>query len=103
MYKKIHILFCMTFILGACAVATSEPTSTPMPTLIPSPTPAAWERAGWNILWHDEFDGTELDRTNWTFDIGGSGWGNHEWEAYTDQPENIRLENGMLVIEARED
>ena len=87
-------------------MTTPEPTSTPAPTPSstpePSPTPV-WERTGWEIVWHDEFDGTELNRENWTFDIGGNGWGNQEWQAYTDRPENVRLENGMLVIEAREE
>jgi beta-glucanase (GH16 family) len=69
---------------------------------MPTPT-AIWERAGWEIAWHDEFDGTELDLKNWTFDIGGNGWGNQEWQTYTDRPENVRIENGMLVIEAREE
>jgi len=104
MYKKLHILLCTTLLLGACTpLLTPEPTQTPSPTSIPSATPAGGDRDGWNIVWHDEFDGPELDRANWNFDIGGNGWGNAEWEAYTDKPENIRIENGMLVIEARED
>jgi len=104
MYKKLHILLCATLLLGACTpLLTPEPTQTPSPTSIPSATPAGGDRDGWNIVWHDEFDGPELDRANWNFDIGGNGWGNAEWEAYTDKPENIRIENGMLVIEARED
>jgi beta-glucanase (GH16 family) len=97
MHKKITIFLCSTFILGACVMNTAE--STPIPTS----NSAAWDRDGWNIAWHDEFDGAELDRTNWIFDIGGNGWGNQESEAYTDRPENVRLENGMLVIEAREE
>lgn len=100
MFKKYHILLCITFILGACAMTTPEPT----PTSVPTPTPTAiWEQADWNIIWHDEFEGSQLDLKNWTFDIGGNGWGNAEWQAYTDKPENIRIEDGMLVIEARED
>ena len=102
--KKLHLLLVLAFVLGGCAVSTPEPTATPLPpTPVPSPTPAAWDREGWNIVWHDEFDGPELNRANWNFDIGGSGWGNAEWQAYTDKPDNIRIENGMLVIEARED
>ena len=103
MYKKLHILLLVSFILGACTALAPEPTSTPVPTPMPSPTPAPWDLDGWNIVWHDEFDGPELNRENWNFDIGGSGWGNAEWEAYTDAPENVRIEDGMLVIEARED
>ena len=102
--NKLNVLLIFAFLLGACAVSTPEPTATPVPpTPAPSPTPAAWDREGWNIAWHDEFDGPELNRENWNFDIGGNGWGNAEWEAYTDKPENIRIEGGMLVIEARED
>lgn len=102
MYKKFHLFLYLTFILGACAVTAPEPTPTSVPTPMPTPT-AEWDRAGWIITWHDEFDGSELDLKNWTFDIGGGGWGNQEWEAYTDRPENVRVENGMLVIEAREE
>ena len=104
MYKKLHVILCLLFILGACATPTPEPTPTspPVPTPVPSPTPE-WNRAGWNIAWHDEFDGTELNLKNWTFDLGGGGWGNQEWEAYTNRPENVRVEDGMLVIEAREE
>ncbi|HSL28936.1 MAG TPA: glycoside hydrolase family 16 protein [Anaerolineales bacterium] len=102
MPKKPFTLLCIPFLLGACAVATPEPTSTPVPSATPSPSPTAeWERSGWEIVWHDEFEGSELDTTNWTFDIGGNGWGNQELQAYTDRPENVRVENGMLVIEAR--
>lgn len=103
MYKFFHTFLLVSFILGACAAGTSESTSTAVPTPIPSPTPAPWDIDGWNIVWHDEFDGLELNRENWNFDKGGNGWGNAEWEAYTDSPENIRIEDGMLVIEARED
>jgi beta-glucanase (GH16 family) len=102
MRKKLYIILC-AFILAACAVTGPEPTPTSVPpTPVPSPT-AEWERTGWEIVWHDEFEETELDLKNWTFDIGGGGWGNQEWQAYTDRPENVRLEEGMLVIEAREE
>ena len=61
-----------------------------------------WDRAGWNIVWHDEFEGTELDRTNWTFDIGGSGWGNQELQYYTEGTSNVAMDGqGHLVITAR--
>ncbi len=56
---------------------------------------------GWTLIWHDEFDGQAIDSSNWTFDSGGGGWGNGEAEYYTSRPENARVENGMLVIEAR--
>lgn len=106
MHKILHFLLVLSFLLSACQAATPEPTPvvpTPAPSLTPSPTPAPWERAGWNLVWQDEFEDTELDRTRWTFDIGGNGWGNQELQMYTDRPENIRIEDGILVIEAREE
>lgn len=106
MHKILHFLLVLSFLLSACLAATPEPTPvvpTPAPSLTPSPTAAPWERAGWNLVWHDEFEDTELDRTHWTFDIGGNGWGNQELQMYTDRPENIRIEDGILVIEAREE
>jgi beta-glucanase (GH16 family) len=103
MDKKLYILVLTGLLLGACIAMAPEPTPTPVPTQVPSPTPAAWDLEGWNIAWQDEFDGPELNRENWNFDIGGNGWGNAEWQAYTDKPENVRIEDGMLVIEARED
>ncbi len=45
----------------------------------------------------------EIDRTNWTYDIGGWGWGNGEAQYYTDRPENARTQNGLLVIELRDE
>ncbi len=35
---------------------------------------------------------------NW---VTGGGWGNNESQYYTDRPENVRVENGKLIIEAR--
>lgn len=26
----------------------------------------AWERAGWDLVWHDEFDGKSIDGSKWT-------------------------------------
>jgi len=52
-------------------------------------------------VWHDDFDGPALDATKWVRETGGGGWGNNELEFYTDRPENARVENGYLVIEAR--
>lgn len=76
------------------------PVATPAPTPTPTPLPE-WERTGWTLVWHDEFDGEVLNLDNWTYDLGGSGWGNHEYQYYTARPENARLEEGLLVIEAR--
>ena len=58
---------------------------------------------GMKLVWHDEFDGKAIDKTNWTYDLGAGGWGNGEAQFYTDRSENARVENGLLIIEARQE
>ncbi|MGE6753457.1 carbohydrate binding domain-containing protein [Rossellomorea sp. NPDC071047] len=67
----------------------------------------------WSLMWHDEFNQTEIDRGKWTFDIGNGytdangqfipGWGNNEKQYYTDRPENAKTKDGKLVITAKEE
>lgn len=57
----------------------------------------------YRLVWSDEFDGSALDESNWTPQIGGNGWGNQEAQYYTDRSENLRVEDGCLVIEARKE
>jgi endo-1,4-beta-xylanase len=59
----------------------------------------------WQLVWSDEFDGPAIDRSKWEYQIGNGsgGWGNKEKEYYTDRSENSRIEDGKLVIEARND
>jgi len=57
----------------------------------------------WKLIWHDEFDGRDgsaIDSSKWTNDIGGSGWGNRELQYYTDRLTNVSQSQGMLVIKA---
>ena len=59
--------------------------------------------------WSDEFDKTGTpDSSKWNYDLGDGcpgncGWGNNEAEFYTNDPKNVRVENGNLVIEAHKD
>lgn len=64
---------------------------------------AAAAPSGWQLVWSDEFDRAGApDPAKWTHDVGGHGWGNREKQFYTaDRLENARVENGLLVIEAR--
>ena len=58
------------------------------------------------MTWSDEFngaDGTPPDPQKWVAETGGHGWGNNELEYYTTRRENLRQENGQLVIEARKE
>jgi beta-glucanase (GH16 family) len=57
--------------------------------------------------WADEFDGPLLDPTKWSAetDRNRDGWYNHEaqYYAHADRPQNLRLEGGRLILEARRD
>ena len=51
-----------------------------------------------NIVWSDEFDGPGIDKSVWTYDVGGQGFGNGQLEYDTARRENSYIENGNLVI-----
>jgi beta-glucanase (GH16 family) len=92
---------------SAPPITTAATTTTvpPLPTTtiaVPEPMPIE-PPDGFELVWNDEFDGDTIDPANWTYDIGGWGWGNGEAQYYTDRPENARVENGLLVIEARQE
>ena len=65
----------------------------------------------WKLVCSDEFDGKDIDRGKWDFDLGNgffnydantwiSGWGNGELQYYTRDPENAFVKDGMLHIRA---
>ena len=59
------------------------------------------------LAWSEGFDaGSTLDTTVWSYDIGDGcavgicGWGNNEFQNYTSDPANVRIEGGHLIITA---
>jgi beta-glucanase (GH16 family) len=61
------------------------------------------QKANWALTWSDEFEGSsgsKPDPARWVVESGGGGWGNNELEYYTDRRQNIRQQDGNLVIEA---
>lgn len=93
--QKSIVLLLIATLLGSCAPRAQE-------SIVEAPIqPEALER--WELVWSDEFDGETISTENWTYDTGAGGWGNNELQNYTDREENARLEDGMLVIEAREE
>ena len=69
---------------------------------------AAWlnniiVKPNYELVWADEFLDSALNADNWTHEIGtgSGGWGNGEKQYYTSREENCRIEDGVLIIEAR--
>lgn len=51
------------------------------------------------LVWSDEFDGVKLDESKWGFEEGFVR--NHEYQWYS--RDNVRVQDGLLIIEARMD
>jgi beta-glucanase (GH16 family) len=74
--------------------------------LLPALTPAAGAQCPTEV-WADEFSGSAVDTSKWSFLIGDGcsegvcGWGNNELQSY--QTANATVSNGTLKIEAREE
>ena len=90
--------------LGETVPCRPTPTATPIP-----PTPAATATlvpaalapapAGLALVWSDDFDGTAIDPTRWKVFTGNYG-NAKRLQTYTNAPENVRVENGALILEA---
>lgn len=70
---------------------------------------AMLQAQNYELVWQDEFDklNGRPDPAKWTYEEGDGcpancGWGNKEQQYYTDKLENVRVENGLLVIEVHQ-
>lgn len=106
-YKLILLIISAIFLLSACAEASpTPPTSSSVPAATATTQPTAtpdWVRPGWELVWQDEFEATEINLDDWTHEVGGNGWGNAELQYYTEFPANSYIEDGSLIIQANEE
>jgi beta-glucanase (GH16 family) len=73
-------------------------------------TPQVPARAGWTLVWSDEFEGDRVDPAKWDFEIGNGfhdenqvwipGWGNEELQYYTAEPANVFVRDSLLTLRA---
>ena len=69
----------------------------------------SWNINAQTLVWQENFDAPTVNANRWTYDFGNGceralcGWGNSELEYYTSRTENVRVENGNLIIEARKE
>jgi beta-glucanase (GH16 family) len=103
--KPAHSALLMGFVasVAACQTMDTGPPRKVIETIerpAPGTTRSPASETGWTLVWADEFDAAEIDRTKWDFDIDCWGGGNDERQCYTDRPENARIEDGRLIITA---
>ena len=85
--KKLLSLLVMLALIGACAIVHAESAEIP-------------QYEGYDLLWHDEFDGEKLSLADWNMEYRRAGWTNNELQTYVGSEENIFLRDGKLVIKA---
>lgn len=99
---------------GAANNAATPSATSPAPAPAPAPTPVDLpvppaapagdnfhpDFEGWKLIWSDEFEGAELDRTKWEVEISCWGGGNDERQCYTDRTRNVEIVNGLLRLKA---
>jgi beta-glucanase (GH16 family) len=64
----------------------------------------------WNLVWSDEFEGSGMpDESKWSYEVGDGcpqlcGFGNNEKQNYTQaRRQNVRVEDGKLIIQAHKE
>ncbi len=59
----------------------------------------------YTLAWSDEFEGTSLDTSVWSYETGNGswGWGNGEVEYYTSRTDNVQVADGTLRIIAKKE
>lgn len=55
---------------------------------------------GYQLLWHDEFNGTQMDETIWNYEPHAPGWTNAELQEYTTSTDNVFVRDGKMTIKA---
>ena len=53
---------------------------------------------GYTLVFEDKFEAEYLDRSLWNVELHEPGWVNEELQEYVDSPENIRIQNGRLLL-----
>lgn len=68
-------------------------------TFVASALMALAQPAGYELVWSDEFDGSELNNAVWTAEFNGNGGGNQELQYYS--PVNVTVSDGCLHLTAK--
>ena len=93
MKKYNALLLIFLFYLSNCADSSTAPKQSDTDNVIPEPE-------GWELVWHDEFNGDAVDLTKWEYEVNADGGGNNELQYYTDRSQNSGVLDSVLVIQA---
>ncbi len=100
MKKLILLVLLVTTVLAGCK-KTEEPIIEPVEVCYGKGFEYS-EDLEYTLVWSDEFDiDGAPNEEYWKYDIGGTGWGNNELQYYT--KDNVIVEAGLLIIEARQE
>ena len=78
----------------------NDPTSDNEP-ISPSGYSTPESYPGMKLVWRDEFEGNQLNLSDWKYEMGGHGWGNNELQYY--QEKNTSVRDGYLIITAEKE
>jgi beta-glucanase (GH16 family) len=107
--KKLMLINVLALVLIGCGGgSSSKPTATSTPV---NSAPASSSKAsasssaatGWNLVWSDEFESSNVDTTQWSFERNCTGGGNNELQCYTNRIDNAYLADGNLHIVAKKE
>lgn len=107
--KRINLMI-LAAGLFVCSACSSDGDDRPSPVnsiekvVIPtSGTTSPNSYPGMSLVWEDDFQGSSLNTSNWSFEIGrgNNGWGNNELQYY--RRENTSLQDGHLIITAKKE
>ncbi|MCA1029520.1 carbohydrate binding domain-containing protein [Bacillus timonensis] len=107
MERKLFHVFLVLLLIGSSftpTIASSQANTS-------SSNNRVLEDSDWKLVWSDEFNGTELDQTKWSYDTGNGfvdpsgnyipGWGNQELQYYSE--DNVKVQDGKLLIEGKKE
>jgi beta-glucanase (GH16 family) len=100
MNKLYNSVFPMLFL----SMLSCSKKETVLPNFVPIVPPAKEYTFESSAAWADEFDVNGApDANKWTYDVGGSGFGNNELQYYTNTTNNAAVKDGLLTITAKKE
>lgn len=93
--KKVKIIYTLFWLLIISAYGCSNDESAPTEN-----NQNGDVYPGYQLVWSDEFEGTQIDLNKWEHEVNASGGGNNELQYYTARPENSFVQDGHLHIVA---